>query len=132
MVNLNPSHMYYISIHSTIRCIQCMVDKPGTILTTTLEAAALGEYQEAELHSNSRMKRINRPQLVMSVVNNLSNRMFTDESLLKQVNILYDSEWPTLIPQGYGEIEVRQLCATFRVENDMHHVGGDYLGNRGK
>ena len=34
-----------------------MVDKPGTILTTALEAVALGVYQEVQLHSNSRMKR---------------------------------------------------------------------------
>ena len=76
-----------------IRCIQCMIDKPGTLLTTALEAASVGEYQEVQLHSNSRMKRINIPQLVMSVVNNLKNRIITDESLLKQVTIL--------IPQGY-------------------------------
>jgi hypothetical protein len=112
-------------------------------------------FQNIALTKNAKLTTINEKQFLTSLVNNMTARMFTTQSshvssttdatsdvsalqyqqLVKQFGVIDEETWPKVIPPGFGENEIMQMCERFNLSHSHTlTVNGyrDYLDNGGR
>lgn len=107
-------------ISRTMRVLSTFKDLPGEKLEEALKSAETGSFGTVILRPNSKVFTINRGQFIQSLVDNISQRLCSQQpanaSFLADLNILNVSLWPEQPGIRHGEKEILRLARRFGID----------------
>lgn len=144
-------------IRRSIRRFQHMKLKPGPMMTKAAASGQSSMFESTKLESNKKHVPINRQQFLTSIANNMRQRLLIPEgtsgttasdtentkgedarrqklaSILTKLSVLDPSFWPSQMDDDYGEADIRQLCAHFRLPyGNIREAYCDFKDSGGK
>uniref|UniRef100_A0A6P7H088 E3 SUMO-protein ligase KIAA1586-like n=1 Tax=Diabrotica virgifera virgifera TaxID=50390 RepID=A0A6P7H088_DIAVI len=120
-------------IRRSIRFFETLKETPGTKSLEAYIAEKDGNFNNVPITNNPKIATINHKQVITSVINNLTRRMFTTkssheskssassnckqqyDSLLSDLKVLETDQYPTDKSVRYGEEQIQNLCKRFKL-----------------
>ena len=110
-------------------------------------------FRVITLAKNDKLVIINAKQFLTSLVNNMQAMLFTTQSsnvssviqtrsdackqqyedIMRQFGVLDETTWPSEVPPGFGEDEVKEMCSRFKLPCVLTvNAFRDYVDNGGR
>lgn len=148
--NRNTTVVYADKIIRSIRFFELLKDTPKTKCLEVNIALAESNFSGVLITENGKLVSYNHQRLLSILINNMKRNLLTTrsrnelsksslgpshqeaeyDSLISELKVLENINWPTSKPIGYGELEISKFCARFKLnENKINNSFRDYLEN---